>query len=53
MSKQTVHYSDPSDSAVAAFLLDNDSEELTDALVAALEEAFRTLAESAYPEKNH
>ncbi|WP_139812565.1 hypothetical protein [Ensifer aridi] len=35
--------SDPRDSMVALYLMNNDGDELTDILVAALEDAFRIL----------
>jgi len=37
--------SDPRDSTVALYLMNNDGDELTDILVAALEDAFRILKE--------
>ncbi|MFC3075467.1 hypothetical protein [Shinella pollutisoli] len=43
MSNDIEHYSDPDNTAVALYLLENDSDELTDILVAALDEAFRIL----------
>ena len=47
MSKEIERYSDPDNAAVALFLLENDSDELTDILVAALDEAFRILDDEA------
>lgn len=47
MSNDVERYSDPDNKAVALFLLDNDSDELTDILVAALDEAFRILDDEA------
>ncbi len=43
MSNDIEHYTDPQDSAVALYLTNNDGEELTNVLVAALEDAFRIL----------
>jgi hypothetical protein len=44
MSNDIEHYSDPDNGTVALYLLENDSsDELTDILVAALDEAFRIL----------
>jgi len=44
MSNDIELYSDPDNTAVALYLLENDSaDELTDILVAALDEAFRIL----------
>ena len=46
MSHDIGHYSDPDNTAVALYLLENESsDELTDILVAALDEAFRILDE--------
>ncbi len=45
MSNNVEHYSDPQDASVALYLMDNDGDELTDILVAALEDAFRILGE--------
>lgn len=47
MSNDIERYSDPDNATVALFLLENDSDELTDILVAALDEAFRILDEDA------
>ncbi|AFL54123.1 hypothetical protein ABIE78_006245 [Sinorhizobium fredii] len=47
MSDTIEHYSDPQDARVALYLMDNDGDELTDILVAALEHAFRILGEDA------
>ncbi len=53
MSNEMEHYSDPDDATVALFLLNNDGEELTDILVAALNEAFRILGEDAPADRVH
>ncbi|ACP26929.1 hypothetical protein NGR_c31960 [Sinorhizobium fredii NGR234] len=45
MSDIVEHYSDPQDASIALYLMDNDGDELTDLLVAALEDAFRILGE--------
>lgn len=45
MSDDVERYSDPQDTTVALYLMNNDGGELTDVLVAALEEAFRILKE--------
>lgn len=45
MSNDVEHYSDPQDATVALFLMNNDGDELTDILVAALQDAFRILEE--------
>lgn len=45
MSDDVEPYRDPQDAAVALFLLNNDGDELTDVLVAALEDALRILDE--------
>lgn len=45
MSNETDTYRDPQDATVALFLMDNDSDKLTDILVAALSEAFRILCD--------
>jgi DNA-binding protein YbaB len=45
MSNDVEHYRDPDNATVAQFLLENDSDALTDILVAALDEAFRILGE--------
>ncbi|WEX77241.1 hypothetical protein PYH37_005631 [Sinorhizobium numidicum] len=53
MSNDVEHYSDPQDSAVALFLMHNDGDELTDILVAALEDALRILGDDAtFPTKH-
>ena len=43
MSNDLERYSDPDNATVALYLLENDADELTDILVAALDEAFRIL----------
>jgi len=45
MSNDVEHFSDPQDAMIAQFLMHNDGDELTDILVAALEDAFRILGE--------
>ncbi|APG92782.1 hypothetical protein [Sinorhizobium americanum] len=45
MSDIVEHYSDPQDASLALYLIENDGDELTDILVAALEDAFRILRE--------
>ena len=45
MSDTIDHYSDPQDASLALYLMDNNGDELTDVLVAALEDAFRILRE--------
>ncbi|WEX88917.1 hypothetical protein PZN02_001445 [Sinorhizobium garamanticum] len=45
MSNDVQHYSDPQDAALALLLANNRGDELTDILVAALEDAFRILDE--------
>jgi hypothetical protein len=45
MSDDVERYSDPQDATVALYLMNNDGSELTDVLVAALEDAFRILKE--------
>ncbi len=45
MSNEIEGYSDPDNAAVALFLQENDSDALTDVLVAALDEAFRILGD--------
>jgi len=45
MSNDVEHYSDPQAAMIAQFLMHNDGDELTDILVAALEDAFRILDE--------
>ncbi|WP_411035711.1 hypothetical protein [Shinella sp. BYT-45] len=47
MSNDLERYSDPDNATVALFLLENDADELTDILVAALDEAFRILDDEA------
>ena len=53
MSDDLERYSDPDNATVALFLLENDTDELTDILVAALDEAFRILADEAPPATFH
>ncbi|UPA23765.1 hypothetical protein [Shinella oryzae] len=53
MSNDLEHYSDPDDTAVALFLLENEADELTDILVAALSEAFRILEDEISPATVH
>ncbi|MBN9054740.1 hypothetical protein JQ506_13620 [Shinella sp. PSBB067] len=53
MSNDLERYSDPDNTTVALFLLENDSDELTDILVAALDEAFRILDEEFSPATVH
>jgi hypothetical protein len=53
MSNDIEQYRDPSDSMVALYLASNDGDELTDALVAALEDAFRILSDEIYGETMH
>ena len=45
MSDIVEHYIDPQDTSLALYLMENDGDELTDILVAALEDAFRILGE--------
>ncbi|ABR61814.1 hypothetical protein GOC91_07370 [Sinorhizobium medicae] len=45
MSDDVERHSDPQEAAVALYLMNNDGGELTDVLVAALEDAFRILKE--------
>jgi hypothetical protein len=45
MSDDVERYGDPQDATVALYLMNNDGGELTDVLVAALEDAFRILNE--------
>ena len=47
MSNDLERYSDLDNATVALFLLENDADELTDILVAALDEAFRILDDEA------
>lgn len=53
MSNDLECYSDPDNATVALFLLENDADELTDILVAALDEAFRILEDDASPATFH
>ena len=53
MSNDLERYSDPDNATVALFLLENDADELTDILVAALDEAFRILEGEASPTTVH
>ncbi|MET0748877.1 MAG: hypothetical protein ABWY49_11875 [Rhizobium sp.] len=53
MSNETDTYRDPQDATVAMFLMDNDSDKLTDILVAALSEAFRILGDDIPSERIH
>ena len=53
MSNDLERYSDPDNATVALFLLENDADELTDILVAALDEAFRILEGEASPATVH
>ena len=53
MSNDLERYSDPDNATVALFLLENDADELTDILVAALDEAFRILDDEASPATFH
>ena len=53
MSIETDIYRDPQDSTVALFLMENDSDKLTDILVAALSEAFRILDDDIPAERIH
>jgi len=53
MSNDLERYSDPDNATVALFLLENDADELTDILVAALDEAFRILDDQASPSTFH
>ncbi|TCV58548.1 hypothetical protein EDE05_13810 [Neorhizobium sp. R1-B] len=43
MSNETTSFTQPSEQSIALFLQDNDADKLTDILVEALYEAFRTL----------
>ena len=53
MSGETDYYRDPSDATVALFLENNDANELTDLLVAALDQALRILEDEAPAETMH
>lgn len=53
MSNDLDRYSDPDNATVALFLLENDADELTDILVAALDEAFRILQDEVVPSTVH
>ncbi|HEV7317620.1 MAG TPA: hypothetical protein VGO04_03295 [Ensifer sp.] len=53
MSNDIEHYRDPSDQMVALYLSSNDGDELTDVLVAALEDAFRILNDEFAGETMH
>lgn len=53
MSNETDAYRDPQDATVALFLMDNDSDKLTDILVAALSEAFRILGDDIPADRIH
>lgn len=53
MSNETDTYRDPQDSTVALFLMENDSDRLTDILVAALSEAFRILNDDLPADRLH
>ncbi|WFU47295.1 hypothetical protein [Sinorhizobium terangae] len=53
MSNDVQHYSDPQDAALALLLANNRGDELTDILVAALEDAFRILDEDGASEAVH
>jgi len=54
MSNETEQtHQQPSDSAIALFLQDNDPDQLTDLLVAALDEAFRILEQDIRTETFH
>jgi DNA-binding protein YbaB len=54
MSNETDHnHIEPSDSAIALFLQDNDPDQLTDILVAALDEAFRIMEQDIRTETFH
>ena len=43
MSNETTPFTQPSEQSIALFLQDNDADKLTDILIEALYEAFRTL----------
>ncbi|MBP1887723.1 hypothetical protein [Sinorhizobium mexicanum] len=53
MSNDVQHYSDPQDAALALILANNRGDELTDILVAALEDAFRILDEEWVSQAMH
>ncbi|WP_202402890.1 hypothetical protein [Shinella kummerowiae] len=53
MSNDIERYSDPDNATVALFLLENDADELTNILVAALDEAFRILGDEVSPATFH
>lgn len=53
MSNDVQHHSDPQDAALALLLANNRGDELTDILVAALEDAFRILDEDWASEAVH
>lgn len=53
MSNDVERYSDPDNATVALFLLENEADELTDILVAALNEAFRILEDEFSPATVH
>lgn len=53
MSNEIDTYRDPQDATVALFLMENDSDKLTDVLVAALYEAFRILGDDIPLERMH
>ncbi|MFB9950823.1 hypothetical protein ACFFP0_18385 [Rhizobium puerariae] len=53
MSNETMSISQPSEQSIALFLQDNDADKLTDILVEALYEAFRTLEDEIRPETMH
>lgn len=53
MSNELDSYRDPQDANVALFLMDNDGDELTDILVAALNDAFRILGAELRGESIH
>ena len=53
MSNETDTYRDPQDATVAMFLMDNDSDKLTDILVAALTDALRILDDEMHGRSVH
>ena len=53
MSHTVENFTDPQDAALALYLQQNDGNELTDLLVAALDEAFRILEDEAPAETLH
>lgn len=53
MSNEIEHFFERQDEAVSALFLENKADELTDILVAALEEAFEILLEAAPAETLH